>query len=81
MHTNFPADLTPVQADQAALDQMWTAHGPYILRSAIGKMLLGREVRYPTENPSPPASTFREGTRTIANYTAALETFGVTVTA
>ena len=47
------------------------------IRPAIGAALLGREVRYPTENPAPPASRFRTGLRTTRHYTAALNSFGI----
>jgi len=47
------------------------------IRPAIGAALLGREVRYPTENPAPPASSFRTGLRTVDQFTGALKTLGI----
>lgn len=48
------------------------------IRPAIGAALLGREVRYPVENPAPPASSYRTGLRTVKHYTDALNTLGIT---
>lgn len=47
------------------------------IRPAVGAALLGREVRYPAENPAPPASGFRKGLRTVQHYTDALNSLGI----
>jgi hypothetical protein len=51
------------------------------IRVDLGRALLGRDVKYPTENPGPPASGFREGTRTVERYVAAIRSLGIDVKA
>jgi hypothetical protein len=47
------------------------------IRPAIGAALLGREVRYPAENPAPPPSGFRTGLRDVDQFAAALTSLGI----
>ncbi|MFT6773577.1 MAG: hypothetical protein ACJA1L_001287 [Paracoccaceae bacterium] len=47
------------------------------IRPAIGAALLGREVRYPAENPAPPPSGFRTGLRDVDQFAAALARLGI----
>jgi hypothetical protein len=47
------------------------------IRPAIGIALLGREVRYPAENPAPQPSRFRAGLRTVEHYADALRSLGI----
>lgn len=52
---------------------------PGDMRPEIGRILLGREVNYPTENPSPPASPFRKNLRSIEALEVACNALGITV--
>lgn len=47
------------------------------LRPQIGEALLGRTVNYPASNPSPPASEFRAGLRSLATFETASHRFGL----
>lgn len=51
------------------------------VRPMIGRVLHGREVRYPDQNPSPPPSTLRNGYRDPALFRQALASFGVEIRA
>lgn len=49
------------------------------LRPAIGRVLAGREVIYPAQNPSPPQSSFRQNLRSIEMLVTACEALGIAV--
>lgn len=49
------------------------------IRPLIGRVLAGKEVQYPFENPSPPASEFRKGRRTVEAFSEAVQSFGVKI--
>ncbi len=49
------------------------------LRPAIGRILAGREVTYPGENPAPPLSASRQNLRSVDALVGACEDFGIPV--
>lgn len=51
---------------------------PFDLRDEVGRQLLGRPVRYPERNPSPPPSRTRRGRSGPAPFIALLRRAGVT---
>jgi len=51
------------------------------IRPSLGRCLHGQSVRYPSENPSPPESTFRTGLHRPQHFIAALKSAGFPVLA
>lgn len=49
------------------------------LRPAIGRILAGREVTYPAENPAPPPSSSRQNLRSVEALVSACDDFGIPV--
>ena len=49
------------------------------MRDKIGKLLLGRDVQYPTSNPTPPPSMFRNNKNMVDEFIQALEAGGIRV--
>jgi hypothetical protein len=61
--------------EMADLDTAVTAD----IRTEIGKYILGKNVIYPEQNPTPPVSGFRKGRASPENFIKAVQDRGIEV--